>query len=64
MSPTAPYRQVLMRSLGFTVRRKEVPLIVHHANPDSDGSVDLQTFRRISKSPSSGSEFDRDRQAV
>lgn len=41
--------KVLMRSLGFEVRRAEVPLIVHRANPDSDGQVDLQTFRTISE---------------
>lgn len=44
--------KVLIRSLGFPVRRAEVPLIVHRANPDSDGEVDLPTFRLISKSDS------------
>eukprot|EP00903_Cladosiphon_okamuranus_P013667 g12728.t1 len=39
--------KVLIRSLGFAVRRAEVPLIVHRADPDSDGKVDLPTFRRI-----------------
>ncbi|CBN79657.1 centrin [Ectocarpus siliculosus] len=39
--------KVLIRSLGFPVRRAEVPLIVHRANPDSDGEVDLPTFRLI-----------------
>lgn len=39
-----------MRSLGFPVRRAEVPLIVHRADPDSDGQVDLPTFRLISES--------------
>lgn len=38
-----------MRSLGFPVRRAEVPLIVHQANPDADGRVDLLTFRLISE---------------
>lgn len=41
--------KVLMRSLGFEVRRAEVPLIVHRANPEADGQVDLQTFRTISE---------------
>lgn len=45
-------KQVLIRSLGFPVRRIEVPLIVHRANPDSDGEVDLPTFRLISESTS------------
>ncbi|CAM9396585.1 unnamed protein product, partial [Sphacelaria rigidula] len=39
--------QVLMRSLGFTVRRSEMPLIVHQADPDSGGSVDLHTLRLV-----------------
>lgn len=39
--------KVLMRSLGFSVRRAEVAAIVHRANPDCDGKVDLPTFRRI-----------------
>jgi len=42
--------EVLIRSLGFPVRRSEVPVIVHQANPDSDGQVDLPTFRLISES--------------
>lgn len=46
--------KVLIRSLGFPVRRAEVPLLVHRANPDSDGEVDLPTFRLISKSISCG----------
>ena len=43
-------QKVLIRSLGFPVRRTEVPLIVHRANPDCDGEVDLPTFRAISES--------------
>ncbi|CAM9344701.1 unnamed protein product [Pylaiella littoralis] len=39
--------KVLIRALGFPVRRSEVPLIVHRADPDSDGQVDLPTFRLI-----------------
>ncbi|CAN0102794.1 unnamed protein product [Ascophyllum nodosum] len=39
--------KVLMRSLGFSVERAEVPVMVHRANPDCDGEVDLPTFRRI-----------------
>ena len=45
-------KKVLIRSLGFPVRRAEVPLIVHRANPDCDGEVDLPTFRLISESAS------------
>lgn len=48
----AGFPKVLIRALGFPVRRAEVPLIVHRANPDSDGQVNLATFRLISESTS------------
>lgn len=41
--------QMLMRSLGFEVQRNEVLLMVHRANAESDGRVDLATLRLISE---------------
>ncbi|CAM9946220.1 unnamed protein product, partial [Discosporangium mesarthrocarpum] len=39
--------KVLIRALGFSVKRTEVPRMVHLANPDCGNTVDLDTFKAV-----------------
>ena len=41
--------QVLMRALGFNVKKQEVVKLVHEVDPHNNGTVDYDNFLEISR---------------